>query len=133
MEIDQKTMRERAARLRKKLERLGAHRERTRRRRKRNGAPTVALVGYTNAGKSSLLDALCPGSRRAEHATSPTSSREILDADDEDNVYAIDAKPFATLDPLTRRAGPHHHHHHHHHYNTRGLPSDVNDSSSSSL
>ena len=81
MEIDQKTLRDRAARLRRKIAALRAHRTRTRRRRRRNGLPTVALVGYTNSGKSSLLKALCGGS----------------------GAFAIDAAPFATLDPLTRR------------------------------
>ena len=56
--MDQKTMRDRAARLNRKIRALETHRDLQRRRRARQGAPTVALVGYTNAGKSSLLAAL---------------------------------------------------------------------------
>jgi len=70
-EIDQKRMRDRAARLRRELAALARHRENARKRRSRE--PAVALVGYTNAGKSSLLAALCG------------DDVEVLDADDEDN------------------------------------------------
>jgi len=91
MDVDQKTMRDRAARLNRKIRALETHRDLQRRRRARQGAPTVALVGYTNAGKSSLLAALVG------------DQIECLDADDEDNRFSVDDKVFATLDPLTRR------------------------------
>lgn len=91
MDVDQKTMRDRASRLNRKITALATHRDLQRRRRARTGAPTVALVGYTNAGKSSLLAALVGG------------AVEALDADDEDNTFSVDDKVFATLDPLTRR------------------------------
>ncbi|MEJ5225773.1 MAG: GTPase HflX, partial [Anaerolineales bacterium] len=61
------------------LEKVRAHRMRYRAQRRRSRIPTVALVGYTNAGKSTLLNRLA----RA-------------------NVYAAD-QLFATLDPTTRR------------------------------
>ena len=102
MEVDQKNLRDRAARLRAKIEDLRRHRERTRRRRRRNGLPTVALVGYTNAGKSSLLDALSAEAIRGRRGGTGV---EVLSGDDEENTFFIDDKPFATLDPLTRRVG----------------------------
>ena len=79
LETDRRKIRERMARLRKALEQLRRRRFATRAHRSRQGIPTAALVGYTNAGKSSLLNTL-------------THS----------GVLAQD-KLFATLDPTTRR------------------------------
>lgn len=79
MEREQRSMVARAAKLRAKLEGIRDHRARTRQRRRRNGLPTIALVGYANAGKSSLLAALSGA-----------------------NAF-IDDAPFATVDPLARR------------------------------
>jgi len=69
----------RIAHLKKELEKVRAHRSRYRAQRKRARVPVVALVGYTNAGKSTLLNTL-------------------TDSD----VYVAN-KLFATLDPTTRR------------------------------
>ena len=79
LEVDRREIGRRIAHLKKELEKVRAHRGRYRARRKRARIPVVALVGYTNAGKSTLLNA-------------------IADAD----VYVAN-KLFATLDPTTRR------------------------------
>ncbi len=79
LEADRREIGRRIARLKKELEGVRAHRLRHRRQRKRAGIPTVALVGYTNAGKSTLLNALCGA-----------------------EVYVAD-QLFATLDTTTRR------------------------------
>jgi len=79
LEVDRRQIRNRIANLKRQLEKVRAHRERYRSKRKRARLPTVALVGYTNAGKSTLLNRLA----KAE-------------------VYVAD-QLFATLDPTTRR------------------------------
>lgn len=79
LEVDRREIGRRIATLRKELEKVRAHRARYRTRRRRAEVPTVALVGYTNAGKSTLLNRLA-GS----------------------NVLVAD-QLFATLDPTTRR------------------------------
>jgi GTP-binding protein HflX len=58
LEVGRRRARERIARLQSQLKRLGRQREQRRSRRQRSGTPTVAIVGYTNAGKSTLLNAL---------------------------------------------------------------------------
>jgi GTP-binding protein HflX len=82
LEVDQRRIRDRIARIRREVQRLRTHRRLQRESRARVPLPVVALVGYTNAGKSTLLNAL-----RAEKAGA---------------VYADD-KLFATLDPTARR------------------------------
>ncbi len=79
LEIDRRVIRRRIAHLKDELEDVRAYRARHRAQRRRSGLPTVALVGYTNAGKSTLLNALS-GS----------------------DVYVAN-QLFATLDPTTRR------------------------------
>jgi len=79
LEVDRRDIRRRIDFLRGELEKVRAHRQRYRSRRKRSRIPVVALVGYTNAGKSTLLNRLA----RAD-------------------VYVAD-QLFATLDPTTRR------------------------------
>ena len=78
LECDRRHIRRRIHALEEALEELSAQRARTRERRKKNNAVTVALVGYTNVGKSTLLNQL-------------TSSE----------VYVQD-QLFATLDPTAR-------------------------------
>jgi GTP-binding protein HflX len=80
LEADRREITERIVHLKKELEKVRAHRRRYRVQRKRNAVPIVAIVGYTNAGKSTLLNTL-------------TGSEEVLTAD----------QLFATLDPTTRR------------------------------
>lgn len=79
LETDRRRARERIAKIRKELEELRKQRAFTRARRSRQGLPVAALVGYTNAGKSTLLNTL---------------TRSDVLAED---------KLFATLDPTTRR------------------------------
>jgi GTP-binding protein HflX len=79
LEVDKRAIRKRISHLKKELEKVRAHRMRYRAQRKRSRIPTVALVGYTNAGKSTLLN-------------------KITKSD----VYVAD-QLFATLDPTTRR------------------------------
>ncbi|MBE0681300.1 MAG: GTPase HflX [Anaerolineales bacterium] len=79
LEVDRRSIRTRIAHIKRELEKVEAHRLRYRAQRKRSRIPIVALVGYTNAGKSTLLNRLA----KAE-------------------VYVAD-QLFATLDPTTRR------------------------------
>lgn len=79
LETDRRDIRRRISRLRQEIEALRAHRERHRVQRRRRGIPMVAFVGYTNAGKSTLLNQLSGAS-----------------------VYVAD-QLFATLDPTIRR------------------------------
>ncbi|MGQ9518420.1 MAG: GTPase HflX, partial [Anaerolineae bacterium] len=79
LESDRRLIRRRIAQLRKELEEVREHRQRYRQRRREAAIPTVALVGYTNAGKSTLLNTL--------------SGAGVL----------VEDKLFATLDPTTRR------------------------------
>lgn len=79
LEVDRRDINRRIGRLKAELEKVRAYRERHRSRRRRSRIPVVALVGYTNAGKSTLLNQLA-----------------------ESDVYVAD-QLFATLDPTTRR------------------------------
>ena len=79
LEVDRRDIRRRISHLKDELEKVRAHRQRYRSRRKESNIPIVSLVGYTNAGKSTLLN-------------------QLSDAD----VYVAN-KLFATLDPTTRR------------------------------
>jgi GTPase len=87
LEVDQRRIRERISRLKSQIEKIRGERALQRRVRRSVPIPQVALVGYTNAGKSTLLNALLRGS----HTGTPHRP-----------VYA-DNKLFATLDPTTRR------------------------------
>ena len=79
IEVDRRLLRRQKDALEEELEKVRTHRQLHRERRKNAGAPVVALVGYTNAGKSTLLNALAGAGVQAED------------------------KLFATLDPTTRR------------------------------
>jgi GTP-binding protein HflX len=79
LEVDRREIRTRIAHLKLELEKVRAHRLRYRAQRKKMQVPIVALVGYTNAGKSTLLNRLA-----------------------KTDVYVAD-QLFATLDPTTRR------------------------------
>ncbi|AFY53545.1 GTP-binding protein HflX [Rivularia sp. PCC 7116] len=79
LETERRAISRRITRLQKEVNQLQAHRERLRQRRQHREIPTIAIVGYTNAGKSTLLNALTNAS-----------------------VYTAD-QLFATLDPTTRR------------------------------
>jgi GTP-binding protein HflX len=79
LEVDRRTIRRRISHLKQELEKVRAHRMRYRVQRKRARLPVVSIVGYTNAGKSTLLNRLAKA-----------------------NVYVAN-QLFATLDPTTRR------------------------------
>nr|WP_324633063.1 GTPase HflX [Phormidium sp. CCY1219] len=79
LETERRAIQRRIARLQKEVNQLQAHRSRMRQRRQHQEVPSIAIVGYTNAGKSTLLNAL--------------TNAEIYTAD----------QLFATLDPTTRR------------------------------
>ena len=78
LEIDRRLISERISQLKRELSEVSRHREITRQKREKNSVPVVAIVGYTNAGKSTLLNHL--------------TDAEVLEED----------KLFATLDPTTR-------------------------------
>lgn len=79
LEVDRREIRKRIKFLKEELEKVRAHRQRYRSQRKRSRIPLISLVGYTNAGKSTLLNHLAKS-----------------------DVYVAD-QLFATLDPTTRR------------------------------
>jgi GTP-binding protein HflX len=79
LEVDRRRAKDRLAHLQKQVKKLASQRQGRRQRRLAGGVPTAAIVGYTNAGKSTLLNALTGAS--------------VLTED----------KLFATLDPTTRR------------------------------
>jgi len=79
LEVDRRKIRNQISSLKKELEKVQSHRQLTRAKRKNSNLPLIALVGYTNAGKSTLVNALTKA-----------------------NVYVAN-KLFATLDPTTRQ------------------------------
>jgi GTP-binding protein HflX len=79
LEMDRRRIRERITRIKRELSDLRKHRAKARDRRAKAGLPIVSLVGYTNAGKSTLLNTLTNSQVLAEN------------------------KLFATLDPVSRR------------------------------
>lgn len=79
LEIDRRRVRQRLNRLEKDLDQIARQRGRRREARARGGLPVLSIVGYTNAGKSTLLNALTGSEVKAEN------------------------RLFATLDPTTRR------------------------------
>lgn len=80
IEMDRRMVRNQIARLKEQLETIIKHRKVQRKRRMEIPVPTAAIVGYTNAGKSSLINALT------------------------DSDIPVEDKLFATLDPTTRRS-----------------------------
>ncbi|HEX5961906.1 MAG TPA: ribosome rescue GTPase HflX [Rhodanobacteraceae bacterium] len=79
LETDRRLLQKRVGQLQKRIDKVGVQRDQQRRARLRNTLPRVALVGYTNAGKSTLFNAVTCGA-----------------------VYTAD-QLFATLDPTVRR------------------------------
>ena len=79
LEVDRREIQKKISSLKKELEKVRAHRQRYRAQRKRSRIPQISLVGYTNAGKSTLMNRL--------------AHTDVLVAD----------QLFATLDPTTRK------------------------------
>ncbi len=79
LEVDRRAVRRRITRLRASICDVSKHRSVQRKGRKRRGIPSVAIIGYTNSGKSTLLNVLAGAQAPAED------------------------RLFATLDPMTRR------------------------------
>ncbi|ACG71458.1 GTP-binding proten HflX [Anaeromyxobacter sp. K] len=79
LEIDRRRVRDRITALERRIEALGADRHLRRKQRNARGLPVLSIVGYTNAGKSTLLNALT------------------------DSAVLAEDKLFATLDPTSRR------------------------------
>jgi GTP-binding protein HflX len=79
IETDRRLVRQKIHRLKKEIEQVRKHRALHRRRRTAQGIPIIAVIGYTNAGKSTLLNTLSKADAFVEN------------------------KLFATLDPITRR------------------------------
>ncbi|RIH80479.1 GTPase HflX [Calidithermus terrae] len=79
LEQDRRRLQDRIAELTRKLQEISGRRQETRRQRERGGLPIVSVVGYTNAGKTTLMQALARKGEQGEN------------------------KLFATLRPLTRR------------------------------
>ena len=79
IETDRRLVRKRVQKIKKDLENVRGHRARQRARRSDNNVPVVSLLGYTNAGKSTLLNSLTGADVLAEH------------------------RLFSTLDPVTRQ------------------------------
>ncbi len=80
LEVDRRRVRDRIAMLEKKIDQLSEDRAMRRQRRGRGGVPVISIVGYTNAGKSTLLNALTDSSVLAENklfATLDTTSRRL--------------------------------------------------------
>jgi GTPase len=85
LEVDRRQIRSRITFLKSELEGVRLHRQQYRAKRRRAQIPVVAIVGYTNAGKSSLLNALVEASGSKQ------------------TPVLAENKLFATLDPTTRR------------------------------
>jgi GTP-binding protein HflX len=87
LEVDRREIGRKIAHLKEELEHVRIHRAGYRAQRRQANIPVVAIVGYTNAGKSTLLNALI---------------RKAGESSNETPIYTAD-QLFATLDPTTRR------------------------------
>ena len=97
LELDRRVLEKRLSELRRELKEVGNERETQRKRRVKSGLPRVALVGYTNAGKSTLLNAMIDlfGPDEGEGAEKHVMEKDML---------------FATLDTTVRKIAPPEHH-----------------------
>ena len=97
LELDRRVLEKRLSELRRELKEVGNERETQRKRRVKSGLPRVALVGYTNAGKSTLLNAMLDlyGTDEGEGQEKHVVEKDML---------------FATLDTTVRKIAPPEHH-----------------------
>ena len=89
LELDRRRLEQRLTTMRRELEKIAGERETQRKKRADSGIPRVALVGYTNAGKSTVMNAML----------------SAYDGEEEKMVYEEDML-FATLDTTVRRITP---------------------------
>lgn len=89
LELDRRRLEQRLTAMRRELEKIAGERETQRKKRSDSGIPRVALVGYTNAGKSTVMNAML----------------SAYDGEEEKMVYEEDML-FATLDTTVRRITP---------------------------
>lgn len=97
LELDRRVLEHRLTELRRELKNVSRERETQRKRRARSGLPRAALVGYTNAGKSTLLNAML-------------ELYGIDEADVEEKKVMEKDMLFATLDTTVRKIAPENHH-----------------------
>lgn len=97
LELDRRALERRLTQLRRELKEVGEERQTQRKRRAGSGMPRVALVGYTNAGKSTLLNAMLDlyGSDETDVEEKKVMEKDML---------------FATLDTTVRKIAPDNHH-----------------------
>ena len=97
LELDRRVLERRLTQLRRELKEVSVKRQTQRKRRAGSGMPRVALVGYTNAGKSTLMNAMLDlfGSDEADAAEKKVMEKDML---------------FATLDTTVRKIRPDDHH-----------------------
>ncbi len=97
LELDRRVLEKRLSQLRRELKEVGQERETQRKQRMKTGMPRVALVGYTNAGKSTLLNAMLElyGTDEVDAEEKKVMEKDML---------------FATLDTTVRKIAPQDHH-----------------------
>lgn len=97
LELDRRVLEKRLSQLRRELKEVGQERETQRKQRMKTGMPRVALVGYTNAGKSTLLNAMLDlyGADEVDVEDKKVMEKDML---------------FATLDTTVRKIAPEEHH-----------------------
>ena len=89
LEIDRRTIDSRLAELRREIKEISKERKTQRKKRQNSGIPLVALIGYTNAGKSTIMNSLIEGFKNA----TARSDKKVFEAD----------MVFATLDTTVRK------------------------------
>ena len=94
LELDRRKLEQRLTSMRRELEEIAGERETQRKKRAESGIPRVALVGYTNAGKSTIMNAMLEA--YAEGEESKISEKKVYEED----------MLFATLDTTVRRIAP---------------------------
>ncbi len=97
LELDRRVLEKRLSQLKRELKEVGQERETQRKQRMKTGMPRAALVGYTNAGKSTLLNAMLDlyGADEGDVSEKKVMEKDML---------------FATLDTTVRKIAPEEHH-----------------------